>query len=274
MIFSPTYLVEAVAIGFFTGVISGAFGLGGGVVSTPLLRLLLGINPHVAVGTTMALIIPTAVSGTLTYWRKKLVDIDIGKYLMIPSVVGVACGAAVTTLIHGQLLMFLFAGLVTISGLDVSFGVVKGLIARMSGGADSNEDEESARSSSEEPPKISTVFVVRVGLFAGFVAGFFGVGGGFILVPAMIYFLKVPIKTAFGTSLLVVSTLSIPGTITHAVLGHVDFPLMLSMMVGSVPGSVLGGTLAMKLKESWLRRAFGIIMLIVAFMLIYKELSH
>jgi uncharacterized membrane protein YfcA len=86
------------------------------------------------------------------------------------------------------------------------------------------------------------------------------------------YLFKTPIKTAFGTSLLVVAAISIPGTITHAIASHVDFPLMFAMMFGSIPGSFLGSTLALRLKDSWLRRGFGIVMLIVAASLAYNEL--
>lgn len=74
MNFSINFILEAIAIGLATGIFSGAFGIGGGIVCTPLLRLCLGVSPHMAIGTTMALIIPTSLSGALNYTRKGLVD--------------------------------------------------------------------------------------------------------------------------------------------------------------------------------------------------------
>lgn len=255
------HLASALAIGFVTGLFSGAFGIGGGTVSTPMLRLFLGINPHVAVGTTMALIIPTSMSGTFNYFRRNEIDREIGSMLILPAVTGVLFGAAVTDFVNGLFLMLLFAVFVAISGVDLSLGIVHKLMKRY------REDHPLNPSRRRHKFKI-----LAVGLFTGFFAGFFGVGGGFIMVPCMLYFFNMPIKTAFGTSLLVVSALAIPGTITHAIMRHVDLPLMLSMMFGSIPGSFLGSALSLKLKDSWLRRGFGVIMLVVAAGLVLREL--
>ena len=265
---------EALVIGLITGIMSGAFGIGGGTVCTPMLRLWLLMDPHVSIGTTMALIIPTAISGALNYVRKKLVSFKVGKLLIIPSVIGVFLGALGTTMVHGRILMLSFAALVAISGLDVSFGLIKNLIRKFYGDNLEAEVEEQK----DTIAKVQTLdpapsFVIIVGLLSGIMAGFFGVGGGFVLVPCFMYCLKMPIKSAFGTSLLVVAALSIPGTITHAAVGHVDPSLLIAMMLGSIPGSLLGSSLAIRLKDSLLRKAFGILMLIVAGLMAFNELS-
>jgi uncharacterized membrane protein YfcA len=82
-----------------------------------------------------------------------------------------------------------------------------------------------------------------------------------------------PIKAAFGTSLMVVACVAIPGMIAHHNLGHVDVPLAFAMILGSLPGSFIGISVALKLKDSWLRRAFGVVMLVVAAILAGKELD-
>lgn len=293
------HLLLALAIGLVTGLFSGAFGIGGGTVSTPLLRLSLNISAHVAVGTTMALIIPTSISGTFNYIRKKEIDLKMAFTMVPPAVLGVVLGALATTAVHGTHLMLSFACFVGIAGLDLTFGLVLKLINR------SEEVPGPLKTVSETPAVIleaptippgvtytstekdgpedphrplwariskRTIKLLLIGLAAGFMAGFFGVGGGFIFVPCLMYLFRTPIKTAFGTSLLVVAAISIPGTITHAIASHVDFPLMLAMMCGSIPGSFIGSNLALRLKDSWLRRGFGVVMLLVAAGLAYNEL--
>lgn len=273
--FSENLLI-ALTIGLVTGSFSGAFGIGGGTVSTPLLRLILNIDPHVAVGTTMALIIPTALTAAFNYYRKKEIDMSMAKLMVLPAVLGVCAGAATTQYIRGTFLMFAFAAFVCVAGVDLTFGIVQNLIKR-------TVEKESSRAFEEKTETEVNRILTReefvrkrnlrlLGLGAGYIAGFFGVGAGFIFVPCLMYLFKTSIKTAFGTSLLVVSAISIPGTCTHAALGHVDFSLMLSMMGGSIPGSLLGSTLALKVKDSWLRQGFGVAMLCVAAALVAKEL--
>lgn len=261
-------LALALGIGLVTGMFSGAFGIGGGTVSTPLLRLTMSVDPHVSIGTTMALIIPTSISATFNYFRKKEIELKMGLIMVLPAILGVVLGAKATTMVHGTALMIAFAGFVFVVGLDLSFGVVQKLFRRSA--EQTPEDLKASHANERKSPLV----LVAIGLAAGFMAGFFGVGGGFIFVPCLMYLFKTPIKTAFGTSLLVVAAISIPGTITHAIHDHVNFPLMLSMMGGSIPGSFVGSTVALKLKDSWLRRGFGVVMLMVAALLAGNELTH
>lgn len=271
----PENLLIALIIGLVTGSFSGAFGIGGGTVSTPLLRLILNIDPHVAVGTTMALIIPTALTASFNYYRKREIDMSMARVMVLPAVLGVCAGAFTTQYIHGKVLMFAFAAFVFVAGIDLSFGIVQKLIKKASEEevvlGEPKTDTEVVRILTEEE-SIRKRNLLLLGLGAGYIAGFFGVGAGFIFVPCLMYLFKTSIKTAFGTSLLVVSAISIPGTFTHAAIGHVDFSLMLSMMGGSIPGSLIGSTLALKLKDSWLRRGFGVAMLCVAAALVANEL--
>src|SRR5579885_654715 len=160
-------------IGLITGLFSGLFGIGGGVVCTPLLRLVLAADAHIAVGTTIALIIPTSMSGAINFLRQESINKKLAKSVVLPAVLGVLAGAALTNMVNGHTLMILFAVLVGLSGLDISFGILQKLIARISG----KEDVEHT----EFP--ISVKKAMPLGLLAGFLAGFFGVGGGFILVP-------------------------------------------------------------------------------------------
>lgn len=259
------HIFEIISIGFCTGLLSGAFGIGGGVVCTPLLRLFLGLSAHVAIGTTIAIIIPTSCTGAVNYFKKGLVDLNIALSIGIPAMLGVCFGAYATNLISGNALMISFACLVTFVGLDLTFGLLEKLTNKAK-----SEPDCVSKPDTNRPSRLK---LALLGITTGLMAGFFGIGGGFILIPALVYLAKMSLKEAFGTSLCVVSIVSIPGTITHAILGHVDYWLMLVMMFSTIPASFLGSAIALRTKDSVLKKAFGIIMLLVAITMFFKEAS-
>lgn len=217
----------------------------------------------------MAVIIPTSIFGAINYFRKGMIDIKVGKVLILPAMLGVMLGAYLTTFVHDSALMIAFAGLVGFLGIDISLGLVKRLIELRAKAIPAVDSVGTSEGSLTPKPLVTGV----MGVTTGMMAGFFGVGGGFVLVPCFLYLFNMPIKSAFGTSLIVVACVAVPGMLTHHNLGHVDLPLALAMIVGSVPGSLIGSSVAIKLKDSWLRRAFGVVMLIVAAILIRKEID-
>lgn len=278
---------------------SGCFGVGGGILCTPLIRIFLNIDPHVAVGTTMALIIPTSVAGAYNYIKRKQVDQVMAAKLAPLAILGTIAGAAATQYVEGQTLMLLFALLVCVAGIDLSFSIgdnlkkqkeIETLVdipARQESKASDEIDNLSERNlqeaqlnSQNAQPNLQDpqrnlqngVGPYVVGLAAGLFAGFFGVGGGFLMVPCLLYFFRFGVKAAFGTSLLVIAAVSIPGTISHFALNHVNLPLAGLMIAASIPGSIAGSALALKLKDSFLRRGFGVIMLIMSVVLAMREL--
>lgn len=261
------FAIKAIVIGLATGLLSGGFGVGGGILCTPLIRMVLGESAHIAVGTTMALIIPTSIVAASNYLRHKQVDRDLAVKLAPAAVAGTVFGAWMTSITHGKVLMLAFAVVVLIAGIDLTFGLGARLSKR-------RQREEGASPDAGGTPSTQYGFsAVVLGAVAGIFAGFFGVGGGFIMVPCLLYFFRSGVKAAFGTSLVVVAAVSLPGTLTHAFHGHVSLPLALLMILGSLPGSLLGSAIALKLKESWLRRGFGVFMLIMALVLTIKEMQ-
>ncbi len=272
MIVELAFIAKAVVIGFLTGLMSGCFGVGGGILCTPLVRMFLDIDPHVAVGTTMALIIPTSVAGALNYIKRKQFDRDMAAKLAPTAVLGTIAGAAATQWVEGQILMLLFALLVCIAGIDLSFSIGENLKRQREKESREKEGGDAAAKPNSEPVPAKGIGPFAVGLAAGLFAGFFGVGGGFLMVPCLLYFYRFSVKAAFGTSLIVIAAVSIPGTLSHFALMHVNLTLALLMIAGSIPGSLLGSALALKLKDSFLRRGFGVIMLIMSVVLAMREL--
>lgn len=273
MILELSFIIKALVIGLLTGLMSGCFGVGGGILCTPLVRIFLNIDPHVAVGTTMALIIPTSVAGAINYIKRKQFDQVMAAKLAPTAVIGTVAGAAATQYVEGQVLMLLFALLVCIAGVDLSFSIGDNLKKqRDKEAAEKSDINEETTIVSGDPRTARGIGPYVVGMAAGLFAGFFGVGGGFLMVPCLLYFYRFSVKAAFGTSLIVIAAVSIPGTLSHFAMMHVDVPLALLMIASSIPGSLAGSALALKLKDSFLRRGFGVIMLIMSVVLAMREL--
>ena len=271
-------LLASCLIGLGTGLMAGTFGVGGGIVATPLLKVFMGFSAQVAIGTTLALILPTSLTGAINYYRQNLIDYKLALKLALPSVLAATGGAALTGSVSAKLLMLSFSGLIILAALDLLFGYSDGLKARRAKKAvsltnESSQAESESRSDREIYISPTLSRALPVGLLAGFLSGFFGVGGGFIMIPIFLALFNMPLKMALGTSLLTVSLISIPGIITHAWLGHVRFDTVAMLVCGAVPGSYLGSKIAIMVKDKLLKKGFGLLMLFMAGQMIYSELQ-
>lgn len=255
--------IQIVPIGLASGLLSGAFGVGGGLITVPLIRHVLGVTAHVAVGNSLAVILPTAVIGTLNYLKQgKLVPL-LAFSCGGPAVVGTVLASAASVYVHGQCLMLVLAGFMILVGLDFVTGFSNKLKAA-SGNCSKTKFELNRRNS---------LIAAILGLLTGLLSGMLGLGGGFIMVPAFCYFLSLPLKVAFGTSLIVIALVALPGTVVHALNGHVQLSIVLPMLVGSLPGAWLGSYFSLRTKDKLLRLIFGSLLLLMAVVLAYRELT-
>jgi uncharacterized protein len=242
-------LLEAalgIAVGFVSGVLSGLFGVGGGIVMTPGIQVLMGARPIVSLATPLPVILPTALTGAYTYHRAGLVDVRATAWMVGPGIVGAVGGAALTDVVNTRLLLVTTAVLLAWQAV----GILRG--ARP-------HEREDATGDGIAPGK----FLV-VGFVAGFVSGLLGIGGGTIMVPLMAGWLGMPLKVVLGTSLLTIVALVIPGTVVHMMLGHIDWAIFLVLTLGAVPGAKVGAAFALGTKERTLRLMVGSFLLIVA----------
>jgi uncharacterized membrane protein YfcA len=243
-------LTVAVAVGMGSGVLAGMLGIGGAVISTPAVRVL-GASPIEAVGTTVPAIIPGAVVGVWRYHRAGLVDWRVGLWCgAAGSVTAVAGAVAADRVGEPRLLMVATALLMGISGWSV---------ARSGRGSAHHR-----RWWQVSGPVASVPVLMAVGAAAGFVAGLLGVGGGIVLLPAFASVLGFEVRRAVPASLVAVAMFSVPALVTHAVNGHIVWPLALALTVGVVPGARLGSRLTVKASERTVRTAFGVIIGLLA----------
>ena len=231
-------------VGLATGMLSGAFGVGGAVISTPGIRVL-GASAFEAVGTTLPAIIPSAAVGTARYAREGLVDWPI---VGATAPVGAFAAVAASYASHavpgeGHLLMVLTAAIL---------GYTAWRMARNDeASAEDREDRERATSGDRR----SLPGAAGGGAVAGTLSGRWGVGGGVVLVPGFSELLRLPLKTAIGTSLACVGILAVPSTVAHTLLGDIDWRMALLLAVAVVPGSRLGAVLSIRATDRRLRLA-------------------
>jgi len=232
-------------IGLVSGVLSGLFGVGGGIVMTPGLQILLGARPIVALATPLPVIFPTALTGARAYRRAGEVDTNAAAWMVGPGVAGAVLGSWLTRLIDTHILLVVTAILLAYQAASILRGArpaTSHAVAR----------------------RATPAAFAGIGLLAGLVSGLLGIGGGLVMVPMLAGVLGMPLKRALGTSLLAIVALVVPGTIVHAALDHIDWAAFLVLTVGAIPGAAIGARLALGTKERTLRLLVGGFLLLIA----------
>jgi uncharacterized membrane protein YfcA len=264
-------------LGGLVGVLSGMFGVGGGFLMTPLL-FFIGIPPAVAVATEANQIVASSFSGVLAHLKRKTVDLKMGTVLLIGGLVGAAAGVQVFALLTamGQVDLLVRLCYVIFLGIIGSLMFVESLraIRRTRAAPGAATVTRRHRSWIHALPfkmrfrtsglYISAIPPLLVGLFVGVLAAIMGVGGGFIMVPAMIYLLGMPTKVVVGTSLFQIIFVTGFATLMHATTNFtVDMILAVLLLVGGVVGAQIGTRIGVKMKAEQLRILLAIMVLAV-----------
>ena len=264
-------------VGGVVGVLSGMFGVGGGFLITPLL-FFIGVPPAVAVATGVNQVVAASISGVLTHLKRKTVDLRMGTVLLLGGLMGSAVGMWIFTLIRalGQIDLLVQLSYVVFLGIIGALMFQESLRAllRAKAGTTPKRKLHSHGWVHNLPFKIKfrtsglyiSVFPpLAVGFGVGVLSAIMGVGGGFILVPAMIYLLGMPTKVVIGTSLFQVTFVAAFTTMLHAVASQtVDVMLALFLIVGGVVGAQIGAQIGLKLRAEQLRILLALLVLAVA----------
>ena len=261
-------------LGGLVGILSGMFGVGGGFLITPLL-FLTGIPPAVAVATSTNQIVASSFSALLSHLRRKTVDIPMGLVLMAGGLVGAALGIIVFNWLKamGQVDLLVKLCYVVFLGIVGGLMLVESLRAlrRARSGAATQRRRHTWIQALPFKMRfrvsglyISVIPPVLVGLLVGVLAAIMGVGGGFIMVPAMIYLLGMPTKVVIGTSLFQIIFVTGFTTMLHAVTNQtVDMMLALLLILGGVVGAQIGARLGARMKAEQLRILLALLVLAV-----------
>lgn len=264
-------------LGGAVGFLSGMFGVGGGFLMTPLL-IFTGIPPAVAVGTEAVQIVATSMSGVLAHWRRRAVDIKMAAVLLAGGAVGSVIG------------VFLFSAIRSLGQIDLFISLAYVIFLGIIGALMLNESLRALRAARAGRPVavrrpgshgwmhglpfklrfrrsrlyISAIPPVVIGLLVGMLAAIMGVGGGFIMVPAMIYLLRMPTNVVVGTSLLQILFVTGLAAIMHATLNQtVDIVLALLLLAGGVIGAQFGVRVGHRLRGEQLRSLLALLVLAV-----------
>ena len=268
-----------VGLGFVVGLLSGLFGVGGGFLMTPLL-IMIGIPPTVAAASDSNQIVAASASGTYAHYRLGNVDFKMGIYLLIGGVIGGTGGVQIIRVLRrmGNADFLIMVTYVIMLGFVGGYMFLESLQGMRSGNvATSNKPEkrESAYSRflktlpfqtrfDKSGIVLSPVVPLFLGGLVGVLAAIMGVGGGFIMVPVMVYLLRMPMHVVVGTSLFQVLFTCIDVTIMQAYSNRtVDFVLALLLLIGSTFGAQIGARLSTKLKEDQLKIFLAILVLVV-----------
>jgi len=265
------------AMGGSVGFLSGVFGVGGGFLMTPLL-IFSGIPPAVAVATEANQIVASSVSGAIAQWRRNNVDIKLGTVLLVGGVVGSVIGVQIVKLLRqlGQIDLIISLSYVSFLSIVGSLMLVESLNAIRKSRAG---EKVSRRRAGQHtwmhglPLKmrfprsklyISAIPPMVIGSVVGLLAAIMGVGGGFVMVPAMIYLLRVPTNVVVGTSLFQIMFVTAVTTVLQATQNQtVDALLALLLMSGGVIGAQLGVRAGQRLKGEQLRALLALLVLAV-----------
>ena len=249
------YLLGAVS-GLLVGYTLGLVGGGGSILAVPMMVYLVGVsNPHIAIGTSAFAVAANAFTGLLHHARAHTVKWRCGALYAAAGVVGAVAGSSLGKAVNGQKLLFLFALLM------VGIGVI--MLHRRN-----DKGVEGAECDSENAPK-----VLGFGLATGVLSGFFGIGGGFLIVPGLIASTRMPMLNAVGTSLVAVTAFGLTTALNYAVSGLVEWDLAFIFILGGLLGGMLGTASAQRLAASrgLLTKVFAGLIFAVALYMIWRS---
>ena len=274
--------VEILLLSAIVGVLSGLFGVGGGFLMTPFL-IFMGVPPAYAVANEANNILATSVSGSTTHWLKNTLDYKMGLMIVVGGSLGTTLGIYTFTYFKGigkidtvislayMYILAIIGTLMLVESLGEIDKAKKNVIERKKLHVHYWIHGLPFRMRFPKSKLYESIFTpILIGLLVGFIAAIMGIGGAFILVPAMIYIIKMPTKLVPGTSLFVTIFVSIIVTFLHSInYGSIDLMLVLLLVIGSIVGVQLGQKLGEQIDSSGLKALLAILLLVVGIAIAY-----
>lgn len=278
------HFVAPALVGVLIGIASGLLGIGGGTVMVPIFRLAFGMSATMSTATSLFAIIPTSISGAISHVKGKTCIPALG----IAAGLGGACmspiGVWLAQLSPDWLVMLAAALIIGYSAINMfkkafklrpacqpATGVDAAAAASLTSLGDAAASAPTADDSSLSRKQL--LQGAAIGLVAGLASGYVGVGGGFIMVPLMLSIIGIPMRKASGTSLIAVMILAIPGVIEQGIIGNINYLAGIAIVIGTIPGAVIGARLVTKVPERTLRLLFGCFLIVAAVMLVLNEVG-
>lgn len=245
-------LLSGAVVGFVLGVLGG----GGSILALPLLLYVVGFegDPHTAIGTTALAVAASAFANMLYHRREGQVDLRLGLWFAIPGIGGALIGARLGLNTPGAWLLTLFALLMLLVAWRMWM-----------------QRESIPRGSRPPERSFRRRVVLPAGLAVGALSGYFGIGGGFLIVPMLIWSAGIGMKRAVGTSLVAVAAFGLTTAARYGVAGKIDLPLAALFILGGLVAGVLGARVAHRLPKHVLRRLFAATLVCVSAYMLYRS---
>lgn len=264
------HFVAPALVGVLIGIASGLLGIGGGTVMVPIFRLAFGMSATMSTATSLFAIIPTSISGAISHVKGKTCIPALG----IAAGLGGACmspiGVWLAQLSPDWLVMLAAALIIGYSAINM---FKKAFKLRPAGQPAAGVDAAAPTADDSSLSRKQLLQGAAIGLVAGLASGYVGVGGGFIMVPLMLSIIGIPMRKASGTSLIAVMILAIPGVIEQGIIGNINYLAGIAIVIGTIPGAVIGARLVTKVPERTLRLLFGCFLIVAAVMLVLNEVG-
>lgn len=247
------YIVTVTLVGLAAGFLSGLFGVGGGILIAPGLVFLAKMDHRRAHGTSLGAVLPIALSSMITYWTHDHIDWPVTLCLALGAIVGAVIGTHFLNVVPQRTLAIGFAGLLIVSAIRLFF-----------------EGEGVGRSPLDV---IGIIVLILIGLASGILAGLLGVGGGIIMVPAMLVFFSIPSVVAKGTSLAVIVPTAIMGTLRNRKNSNVDIRAAAIIGIAGIVAAIGGAWFSTRLSDTTSNVLFACLMLAVSSKMLWQERS-
>ncbi|MCM8820794.1 MAG: sulfite exporter TauE/SafE family protein [Candidatus Omnitrophica bacterium] len=242
--------IQGLLTGIVAGFICGLFGMGGGSLMVPAIIYVFDIPMKQAVGTSLFVIIFSAISALINYIRHNKVYPKLAYFIVPSGILGAQVGAFLTSRLSDVLVKYIFV--VVISGLGIRMFFQK----ENDGVCEGNN--------------FNKIIAIVIGLLAGFVSGLCGVGGAVLIIPLLYIFLKVPIHTCIGTAVIAILFNAISGAAGYIVRNLVNFRIGLMLSIGSTLAAPLGARISIRTKKEKLRKIFAIVLILSGLAVLFK----
>ena len=240
-----------VLVGRAAGLLSGIFGVGGGILIVPGLVFFVKMDQRRAHGTSLAAVLPISVSSLATYWVHGHVDWSVALFLAIGAVAGAFLGTKLLKTVKHEILSMGFASLLIVSAVRLYWST--------------------SGSGRDQLTLLMCIALVAVGVVTGVLAGLLGVGGGVVMIPAMMVLLGLPNVIAKGTSLAVIIPTAITGTLRNRSASNVDIRAAAIVGAGGILSAIAGGWISDRLSDSLSNALFATLLIVVAGRLVLQE---
>jgi uncharacterized membrane protein YfcA len=248
-------MVLALALATLIGLSLGLMGGGGSILTVPILVYVLKMDAKISIALSLAIVGATSLIGAYSHYKKGNVNVKVALIFGVVAMLGTNIGVELSVFMSGSTQLIIFAFVMLVASFFMFRGQ-KGL---------GNEQEEA------EPEKMPIMLIVLEGIAVGVLTGIVGVGGGFLIVPALVLLGKVPMKKAVGTSLLVISMKSLSGFVGYIPKVDVPWDFLGIFVIFTAMGIIVGSRLVQYVSQQQLKKGFAIFLVVMGLFILYKN---